>query len=534
MEAEKVELKLHNTMKQQKQVLIPINPGQIGMYVCGITAYDLSHIGHARASVAFDVLYRYLMHLGYEVTYVRNFTDVDDKVIKRANECGENPLDLSNRFCEEYLVDMAALQCLLPTHQPRVSDHMDHIVKMIEKIIENECGYVVAGDVFFSVDKSPSYGQLSGQLLDHTQAGKRVAVDPRKRNPADFALWKAAKPGEPSWESPWGPGRPGWHIECSAMSGHYLSPRFDIHGGGIDLKFPHHENEIAQTCAACENSGVNFWLHNGHVTINEEKMAKSKKNFKTIRQITAEYHPLALRHFLMSAHYRSPLNYSKSQLESSSDSLYYIYQTLQDLVEALSPYQEALKDDNGKAEQTSEARDVIKKVKSEFEAKMSDDLNSSPILTGAFQDAMKFINVSITKLKKMQKKQRISLVVSLVEVEKAVREVLDVLGLLTALSYAELLKEMKQKALTRAGLGEEEILQKIEERRIARKNKDFKRSDKIRELLAVKGISLMDIPGKDTVWRPCIPWTPKPKSGLDKTLIIGIGFILLGVFIYRR
>ncbi|XP_010450601.1 PREDICTED: cysteine--tRNA ligase 1, cytoplasmic-like isoform X2 [Camelina sativa] len=266
-----------------------------------------------------QLLLRYLRHLGYEVTYVRNFTDVDDKVIDRANKCGENSLALSSRFCEEYLVDMASLQCLLPTHQPRVSDHMELIIKMIEKIIENGCGYAVGGDVFFSVDKSPNYGQLSGQRLDHTQAGKRVAVDSRKRNPADFALWKAAKTGEPSWESPWGPGRPGWHIECSAMSAHYLSPRFDIHGGGADLKFPHHENEIAQTCAACEDSGVSYWLHNGHVTNNNVKMGKSLNNFYTIREITAKYHPLALRHFLMSAQYRSPLNYLVWQLEGSSD-----------------------------------------------------------------------------------------------------------------------------------------------------------------------------------------------------------------------
>ncbi|KAG7634624.1 tRNA synthetases class I catalytic domain [Arabidopsis suecica] len=443
MEVEKPDLTLYNTMTQLKEVYKPMNPGKIGIYVCGITAYDYSHIGHARAAVSFDLLYRYLRHLGYQVTYVRNFTDVDDK----AKNCGEKPLDLSNRFCEEYLLDMAALQCLLPTHQPRVSDHMEQIIKMIEKIIENGCGYAVGGDVFFSVDKSPSYGQLSGQRLDHTQAGKRVAVDSRKRNPADFALRKAAKSGEPSWESPWGQGRPGWHIE------------FDIHGGGADLKFPHHENEIAQTCAACEDSGVNYWLHNGHVTNNNVKMGKSLNNFFTIRQIAANYHPLALRHFLMSAQYRSPLNYSVSQVESSSDALYCVY----------------------------------------------------------------------------QKKQRMSLVVSLVEVEKAVREVLDVLGLLTTLSYGELLKDMKQKALTRAGMGEEEVLQRIEERNMARKSKDFRRSDRIRELLAFKGIFLEDVPG-DTVWRPSTPLT-KPKSGLGlgmTAIVFAIVFTFLGFFFYSR
>ncbi|AEE79506.1 cysteine-tRNA ligase [Arabidopsis thaliana] len=486
MEVEKPDLTLYNTMTQLKEVYKPMNPGKIGIYVCGITAYDYSHIGHARAAVSFDLLYRYLRHLGYQVTYVRNFTDVDDK----AKNCGEKPLDLSNRFCEEYLLDMAALQCLLPTHQPRVSDHMEQIIKMIEKIIENGCGYAVGGDVFFSVDKSPSYGQLSGQRLDHTQAGKRVAVDSRKRNPADFALRKAAKSGEPSWESPWGHGRPGWHIE------------FDIHGGGADLKFPHHENEIAQTCAACEDSGVNYWLHNGHVTNNNVKMGKSLNNFFTIRQIAANYHPLALRHFLMSAQYRSPLNYSVSQLESSSDALY-----------SLSPYREEMSGDVGKTQQSAEAKEMIKKVK----------------------NALKFINVSISKLKKMQKKQRMSLVVSLVEVEKAVREVLDVLGLLTTLSYGELLKDMKQKALTRAGMGEEEVLQRIEERNMARKSKDFRRSDRIRELLAFKGIFLEDVPG-DTVWRPSTPLT-KPKSGLGlgmTAIVFAIVFTFLGFFFYSR
>ncbi|XP_010450095.1 PREDICTED: cysteine--tRNA ligase 2, cytoplasmic-like isoform X2 [Camelina sativa] len=513
MEVEKPELMLYNTMTQQKEVLKPINPGKIRMYVCGITAYDFSHMGHARAGVCFDVLYRYLRHLGYEVTYVRNFTDVDDQVIDRANECGVRPLDLSSRFCNEYLVDMTSLQCLLPTHQPRVSDHMEHIIKMIETIIAKDCGYEVNGDVFFSVDKSPNYGQLSGQLLDHTRAGERVAIDPRKRNPADFALWKAAKPDEPSWESPWGPGRPGWHIECSAMSALYLSPRFDIHGGGSDLIFPHHENEIAQTCAACEDSGVTYWLHNGHVTNNKVKMGKSLKNFVPIREVTAKYHPLALRHFLMSAQYRSPLNYSVLQLETSSDALYYVYQTLEDLVEALSPYREAICEDGGKAEQTAEAKKIVRDVKSEFESKLSDDLNTSHVLAGAFQDAMKFINVSITKLKKMQKKPRMSLVVSLVEVEKAVREILDVLGLLTSLTYGDFLKEMKQKALARAELAEEEVLQMIETRRVARMNKDFEQSDDIRKTLALQGISLMDVPGRTTVWRPCLPFASQPKSG---------------------
>ncbi|KAJ0037815.1 hypothetical protein Pint_22014 [Pistacia integerrima] len=513
-----MELKVYNSMTQQKEVFEPKTPGKVGMYVCGVTAYDLSHLGHARAAVSFDIFYRYLQHLGYEVTYVRNFTDVDDKIIRRANELGENPLSLSDRYCQEYLVDMADLQCLPPTHQPRVSNHMEQIKDMITQIINNDCAYVVEGDVFFAVDKSPNYGQLSGQKLEHNRAGERVAVDSRKRNPADFALWKAAKPGEPSWDSPWGPGRPGWHIECSAMSAHYLTFKFDIHGGGIDLIFPHHENEIAQSCAACQESSVGYWMHNGHVTNNNEKMSKSLGNFFTIRQITERYHPLALRHFLISAHYRSPLNYTVLQLESSSDAVFYIYQTLLDCEVALSSAQEgSLKDEiekkGGKvAPITKSAEDCISKLRSEFRTRMSDDLNTSPILTGAFQDALKFINSSLNLLKKKQpKKQQLSMFQSLVEVEREVKDVLGILGLLPPGTYSEVLEQLKEKALKRAGLVEDDVLRLIEERVTARKNKEFSKSDQIRADLTTKGIALMDI-GKETIWRPCVPVEPEPEA----------------------
>uniref|UniRef100_A0A2N9FP88 cysteine--tRNA ligase n=1 Tax=Fagus sylvatica TaxID=28930 RepID=A0A2N9FP88_FAGSY len=509
--AEKEEFRVYNSMTQQKEIFKPNKPGHVGMYVCGVTAYDLSHLGHARAAVNFDVLYRYLQHLGYEVTYVRNFTDVDDKIIRRSNELGEEPLSLSSRFCQEYLVDMADLQCLIPTHQPRVSDHMEQIKDMITKIIENDSAYVVDGDVFFAVERFPNYGKLSGQKLENNRAGERVAVDSRKRNPADFALWKAAKPGEPSWDSPWGPGRPGWHIECSAMSAHYLSYSFDIHGGGIDLIFPHHENEIAQSCAACQESLVSYWMHNGHVTNNNEKMSKSLGNFFTIREITQRYLPLALRHFLLSAHYRSPLNYTVSQLEGASDAVYYIYQTLQDCEDALSPFQQAsLKDDGPEqksktAQITPAAQECISKLRSEFHTKMSDDLNTAQILTGAFQEALKFINSSLNMLKKkQQKKQQLSAIQSLVEVEKEVKEVLNILGLLSSSTYLEVLQQLKDKALKRAGLVESDVLHLIEERSLARKNKEFLKGDQIRADLTSKGIALMDV-GKETIWRPCVP-----------------------------
>ncbi|XP_010276942.1 PREDICTED: cysteine--tRNA ligase 2, cytoplasmic [Nelumbo nucifera] len=500
------EFQIYNTMTKQKEVFKPKEPGKVGMYVCGVTSYDFSHIGHARAYVAFDVLYRYLRHLGYEVTYVRNFTDVDDKIIRRANELGEDPLHLSSRFCDEFLVDMNDLQCEPPTHQPRVSDHMDQIRDLISKIIDNGCAYTLEGDVYFSVDKFPNYGRLSGRKLEDNRAGERVAVDSRKRNPADFALWKAAKPDEPSWESPWGPGRPGWHIECSAMSAHYLTFSFDIHGGGMDLVFPHHENEIAQSCAACSESNVSHWMHNGFVTENNEKMSKSLGNFFTIREITKQYHPLALRIFLMSTHYRSPVNYSILQLEIASDAIFYIYQTLHDCEEALSPFREgSLKDErkpNAKPDRIASAtQDCINKLRSDFQTKMSDDLHTPEILNGALQEALRFINNSMNTLKK---KQQASAVQSLISLVEEVKKVLTILGLQPSSTYSEVLQQLKDKALKRAGLTEEDVLRLIEERTQARKNKDFSKSDQIREDLAVKGIALMDV-GKETIWRPRVP-----------------------------
>ncbi|KAK7269785.1 hypothetical protein RIF29_22521 [Crotalaria pallida] len=508
-EEQQTELRIYNSMTNEKEIFKPKEPGKVSMYVCGVTVYDYSHIGHARAAVSFDILFRYLKHLGYEVTYVRNFTDVDDKIIKRANESGEDPLALSDRFCDEYDRDMTALQCEKPSQEPRVSEHIGQIKDMIIQIINNGHAYEVDGDVFYAVENFPNYGMLSGQRLEHNRAGERVAVDSRKRHPADFALWKAAKPGEPSWDSPWGPGRPGWHIECSAMSACYLTHKFDIHGGGIDLIFPHHENEIAQSWAADNESNISYWLHNGHVTNNNEKMSKSLGNFFTIRQIIELYHPLALRHFLISAQYRSPLNYSVAQLESSSDAVYYIFQTLQDWKDALSSLQQEGTEENKKVPQVEEAaKECIKKVRIEFQTKMSDDLQTPVILTGPLQEALKYINNSVKKLKKkMQKRAQLQLIQSLTEVEKEIGEVLGVLGLLSSKSYAEVLQELKDKALKRAGLAEDEVLRLIEERTQARLDKDFPKSDKIRTDLTAKGIALMDV-GNETIWRPCIPSEP--------------------------
>ncbi|XP_060214820.1 cysteine--tRNA ligase 2, cytoplasmic-like isoform X2 [Lycium barbarum] len=502
---DKVEFQVYNTMTRQKEVFKPKEAGKVKMYVCGVTSYDFSHIGHARAYVAFDILYRYLKYMGYDVVYVRNFTDVDDKIIKRANELGEDPKALSGRYCQEFLKDMDDLHCLQPTHQPRVTDHMEQIKEMIAKIMANGCAYTIDGDVYFSVDSFPEYGRLSGRKLEDNRAGERVGVDSRKQNPADFALWKAAKPGEPSWESPWGPGRPGWHIECSAMSAYYLTHSFDIHGGGMDLTFPHHENEIAQSCAACRESNISYWMHNGFVNIDDEKMSKSLGNFFTIREVTRLYHPLALRYFLLGNHYRSPVNYSISQIEIASESVFYIYQTSHDSEEALSVFQQGTETATKVRGRVSpQAQECITKLRSELETKLSDDLHTPTILNAALQEALRLMNSYLNMLKKKQQRQQhLTAFLSLTELLKEVKAILDVLGLLSSSTCAEVLQQFKERALKRAELTEEDVLHAIEERTLARKNKEFSRSDQIRTDLVAKGIALMDI-GTETVWRPCV------------------------------
>lgn len=482
-------------MRKEKQEFKPKVEGKVSMYVCGVTAYDLSHIGHARVYVTFDVLYRYLRHLGNQVCYVRNFTDVDDKIIARANELGEDPISLSRRYCEEFRRDMVYLHCLPPSFEPRVSDHMPQIIDMIKQILDNGYAYRVDGDVYFNVDKFPEYGRLSGRKLEDNRAGERVSVDSRKKNPADFALWKSAKEGEPFWESPWGPGRPGWHIECSAMSAAYLGYSFDIHGGGMDLVFPHHENEIAQSCAACNQSNISYWIHNGFVTVDSEKMSKSLGNFFTIRQVVDLYHPLALRLFLMGTHYRSPINYSDVQLESASDRIFYIYQTLHDCENVLSQNDVPIRVDFIPPD-TAKCIDNFQVI---FASAMSDDLHTSVVLA-AISDPLKTINDLLHTRKGKKQELRIE---SLAAFGKIIRNVLTILGLMPQ-SYSEVLQQLREKALKRAKLTEDQVLKKIEERTAARRNKEFEKSDAIRKDLAVVGIALMDS-ADGTTWRPAVP-----------------------------
>ncbi|MGF1724115.1 cysteine--tRNA ligase [Photobacterium nomapromontoriensis] len=365
-------LKIYNSLTRQKEEFKPIQPGKVGMYVCGVTIYDLCHIGHGRTFVSFDVVSRYLRYAGYDLTFVRNITDIDDKIIKRAAENGESCDSLTARLIGEMHADFDALGMKRPDIEPRATDFIAEIIAMCERLIERGFAYVASnGDVMFEVSKFDEYGKLSKQDLDQLQAGARVDIDMAKRSPLDFVLWKMSKPGEPIWESPWGPGRPGWHIECSAMNSAILGDHFDIHGGGSDLQFPHHENEIAQSCCATGSQYVNTWMHSGMVMVDREKMSKSLGNFFTIRDVLAHYDPETVRYFLMSGHYRSQLNYSEDNLKQARSALERMYTALRGLDETVTAaggdefvarFTEAMDDDFNTPEAYSVLFDMVREI----------------------------------------------------------------------------------------------------------------------------------------------------------------------------
>ncbi|AHF03674.1 cysteinyl-tRNA synthetase [Marichromatium purpuratum 984] len=359
-------LQIHNSLTRQKTPFQPLEPGKVRMYVCGMTVYDYCHLGHARVMVVFDVVYRYLRALGYEVTYVRNITDIDDKIIRRAAENGESCAALTERFIAAMHEDAAALGVLAPTSEPRATAHIDEIQTMVATLIDKGLAYAADnGDVYYAVSRFPGYGKLSGKDPQDLRAGARVEVDEAKRDPLDFALWKGAKPGEPSWSSPWGEGRPGWHIECSAMSTCCLGNHFDIHGGGADLQFPHHENEIAQSEGATGEPFAEVWMHNGFVRINEEKMSKSLGNFFTVREVLERFRAEEIRYFILTSHYRSPLNYADEQLQSARGALTRLYTALRGLPEAEAPAESAFA--------------------TRFTAAMDDDFNTPEALAVLFE-----------------------------------------------------------------------------------------------------------------------------------------------------
>ncbi|MFA6033790.1 MAG: cysteine--tRNA ligase [Myxococcota bacterium] len=480
-------IKLFNTMSNRKDEFKPLVEGRIGLYVCGVTVYDMCHIGHARAYISFDMIHRYLRYSGYEVTYVRNFTDVDDKIIKRANERGELPAAVSEQFIGEFRTDMEALGVAPADIEPKVTGHIPEIIALIEKIIANGHAYVAGGDVYFAVRSFPRYLQLSGRQLDDMKAGARVGVDDRKQDPMDFALWKESKLGEPEWDSPWGKGRPGWHIECSAMSSKYLGETFDIHGGGKDLVFPHHENEIAQSEAASGKKFVNYWLHNGFVNINDEKMSKSLGNFFTIREICARYHPEALRYFMLTTHYRSPINYSEQSLEEAQKRVEYAYQSL----EAAGNMLQGGEPQSG----TVINPEIVEGLVPSFRAAMDDDFNAAKVL-GDVADALRLLNeLSSGKSGKPKNDVRRTLWV----LRKNLLEVGSVLGIMQR-DPAVILAEIRDLKAINRNLDKAEVERLVAERNEARKAKDFARADAARDELSKLGVAVMDT-SRGTVWR---------------------------------
>ncbi len=481
-------LRIYNTMTSAKEEFVPLHPGKVSMYVCGVTVYDNCHIGHARANVAFDVVYRYLRHAGYDVTYVRNYTDIDDKIINRANRDGVPFNIISERYIKAFDEDMARLGLAIPTHQPKATEYVDEIIALVEKLVASGAAYQAEGDVYFAVEKFDDYLKLSKRNLEEMQAGARVNVDERKHHPMDFALWKAAKPGEPSWKSPWGDGRPGWHIECSAMSMKLLGETFDIHGGGKDLVFPHHENEIAQSEAASGKPFVRYWMHNGFVNINSEKMSKSLGNFFTIREILDNYDSEVLRFFLLLSHYRSPIDFSDQNLAEAEAGLDRIYSSLALLEDFLVNPDGAVPAETTTMsnEATDELAQRLAGLHQRFCEAMDDDFNTALAIAHIF-DLVRSLNRALTDKTSAQS----VLLPLLRQIKTEIPRIASVLGVLDSspVDYQARLKSRKSSELK---IDVEEIENLVTERTAARKNKDFKRSDEIRAQLLAKGIELFD------------------------------------------
>jgi len=459
-------LKVHNSLTGQKEEFKPLRAGEVRMYVCGMTNYDYIHVGHARMLTVFDLIQRYLRSLGYAVTYVRNITDIDDKIIERAAANGENWAHLAQRFTAAMHEDCATLGLQPPDREPRATEYIAPIIAMTQTLIDKGYAYVAGdGDVMYSVRKFSQYGRLSGKKIDDLRAGSRVQVDDAKLDPLDFVLWKRAKPGEPFWSSPWGDGRPGWHIECSAMSTSLLGSYFDLHGGGEDLKFPHHENEIAQSCAACDSPFVKVWMHNGFVRVNDEKMSKSLGNFFTLREVLKTLRdPEVMRFFLLSSHYRGPINYSAAQLAQADETLLGLYR--------------ALKDAGGSGAVDAERF-------AEFRRAMDDDFNT-PEALAAMQGAARELNQS----KAAGSAERTA------GAAATLRAMGAVLGVLQQDPDTFLKRSVGEKTISDADI---EAL--LAGRRAARAAKNFAESDRIREQLTAAGVLLEDKPGGVTQWR---------------------------------
>jgi cysteinyl-tRNA synthetase len=488
--------RIYNSLTRTLEDFHPAEPGQVSMYVCGMTVYDYCHIGHARAMLSFDLVYRWLVEQGLDVTFVRNYTDVDDKIIQRAAELGEDPLALSARFIEALDEDLGKLGLAIPRHQPKVSEHIDDIITLVSQLIERGHAYAVEGDVYFAVDSFPEYGKLSGKKLEDLRAGERIAVDDRKRHPADFALWKASTEGV-FWDSPWGAGRPGWHIECSAMSMRYLGHTFDIHGGGIDLIFPHHENEIAQSeCGTGHAPFARYWLHNGHLTAHDgEKMSKSLGNFVRIRDICAEVPAEALRLVYMESHYRSPLPYSPDRLAEAVASLDRLYQA-RELLENLSQRPASETPASLIASYGEPAEDLHRLCETfaeRFSEAMCDDFNSARALS-VLWELVRAVN-RFGGLKKVQRRGAAMAAPALAAFDQVGR----VMGI-GGRDSAAWFEEVRRLRLAAIGKTEADIEARITARDDARQAKDYAASDAIRLELDALGVVLMDGP-QGTLWR---------------------------------
>ncbi|MDH5542096.1 MAG: cysteine--tRNA ligase [Nitrospinota bacterium] len=472
-------LRIFNTLTGKKEDFLPLEEGKVKMYVCGVTVYDRCHIGHARAGVAFDFVFRSLKHLGYDVTYIRNFTDVDDKIINRANERGISCDELVAENIKAFYEDMDALYLQRPNGEPRATLYIPQMIKLIEELVARKLAYESEGDVFFSVRDFPHYGALSKRNLDELEEGARVEVNEAKRDPLDFALWKKAKPGEPKWPSPWGEGRPGWHIECSAMGRDLLGKTFDIHGGGKDLVFPHHENEIAQSHGASGCAPVNYWMHNGFVNINKEKMSKSLGNFFTIKDVISKFDPEAVRYYLLSTHYRSPIDFADPYLAEAE-------RTISRFYSASARAESLLEDLDAEA---GIPDDYSEKLKSAIE----DDFNSAAVIA-LLNEADGNVNRLCDGFKKKNREGAAKLASELAFFKK-------ICGLLGVLNRdpKEFLESLKEKHLASIGMGADEVLDLIEKRNEARVEKNFHKSDNIRDELASKGIVLNDSP-TGTTW----------------------------------
>jgi len=464
-------LRIFNSLTGRKEEFREIEPGKVRMYCCGMTVYDFCHVGHARMLIVFDVVRRYLRWRGYDVTFVRNITDIDDNIIKRAAENGEPFEALTARFIAAMNEDCDALGIERPDHEPRATAYMPQIIAMIQALIDKGHAYLADGDVLYSVSSFPAYGRLSGKKLADLRAGARVEVGEHKRDPLDFALWKAAKPGEPQWDSPWGPGRPGWHIECSAMATSLLGCHFDIHGGGIDLKFPHHENEIAQSCAACDAPFVNLWMHNGHVRVNDEKMSKSLGNFFTVRDVLPRLRPEVMRAFVLSSHYRGPISYTEDNLRHADAALSRMYLALRDAAAAEDAPTTAWSD--------------------RFREAMDDDFNTAEALS-VLQSLARELNTA----------KAAGQGASAAALAGELKALAGVLGLLTHEPGAWLStgSELTAGEATADGPGDEQIDALVEARVAARRAKNWAESDRIRDELASRGVILEDGPA-GTTWR---------------------------------